>query len=236
MHLLKLYDDPRPLLLLTIVCGITVWWLSPLYLCIISFCLLNCLYSPLFNQSIHKKPTLYYHAIFFVCSWCMIKFIIDSLTMPISCYELLTNTVILGLRLCVLILLGLYLISKTTPRHIALAAGWYLRPFFKQHTWEITLALSLMFHTIPRLFHTVSQIQATTRHSLSLLSRLQHIQVIMSTTTRILIMSISKQSTVIIAKHLASPEPWELNHPPKTYSMFIAIAISCCLIYLSILS
>lgn len=231
---LILYDDPRPLLLLTIVCGITIWWLSPFYLCIIFFCLLNYLYNLLFNQSIHKKPIL--HAIFFVCSWCIIKFIIDSLTVPINYYELLTNTAILGLRLFVLILLGLCLISKTTPRHIALAAGWYLRPFFKQHAWEVTLALSLMLHTIPRLLHTVSQIQTTTKHRLSLLSRLQHIQIIMSTTTRILIMSISKQSTVIIAKHLDSPEPWELKHPPKTYSMFIAIAISCCLIYLSILS
>lgn len=231
-----IYDDPRPILLLSIVCGVVVWWSSPLYLCIISLCLLSILFLPSLPQSVYKKTTIYYHAIFFICSWCVIKFVVDSFTIPMPLYEALANTALLALRLCILTFLGLLLISKTTTRNIALAAGWYLRPFFKQHSWEIALALTLMLHTIPRLFHTISQVRITTRHRLSHLSNYKQIQIIMSTITRILIVSITKQTIAIIAKRLAFPEAWELKQSPVKYHIVIAIIISCILIYFSILS
>lgn len=231
----RYYDDPRPLLLITISSGITTWWLAPRYLSILLLVIIILLFFP---RSSRSNTALYIRKFFlpavgFITFWCFIKFIMDWTTST-SINESFIETGILALRLSVIITLGLVLISHTTPRCIALSTAWYLRPLFKQHAWEIALALSLMLHTIPRLFYIIAQIRMTVKNRFASFSYFQRIQIVVSTTVRIVMLSTMHQTNALIARQLDNPTAWEFHHPPIMHHMFIAILITCCLIWLSI--
>ncbi len=61
---------------------------------------------------------------------------------------------LLGLRLGVLLLLGLGLALATSPRSLGLAAAHLTRPFLGGRAWQVALALALLVHFQPLVWRS----------------------------------------------------------------------------------
>jgi biotin transport system permease protein len=98
----------------------------------------------------------------FVGLWTVVKCLVE-LWSGASVATALTESGLLGLRLGLLILVGLCLALSSSPRKLGLALAWMLRPVLGRRAWSVALALALMIHFLPLTWQTFARLRQTMR-------------------------------------------------------------------------
>jgi biotin transport system permease protein len=151
--------DPRCKLLVAAALGLLTWRCGPFGLA--AFGLAAGLLAwrlALFGPA-HRRALV--SAGWFALLWTVMKFCLDLLDAPV--FEAAGQALLLGLRLGILLFLGLTLAQAGSPRQYGLALTWALRPALRDRAWRAGLALALMLHYLALCFETYSAVAATVR-------------------------------------------------------------------------
>lgn len=155
---------------------------------------------------------------YFILGWTVIKFAMDctpllSGTTP-DYATALTASAILGLRLTILISIGLLLATSSSARQLGLALSWFLRPFMGKRSWEPALSLALMIHFIPLVQRTFSQVIRAMELRNPPRSKWHRFTLIPQAVLRICAQKTWTQTVAVAARKLDSPDAWVPNFPP----------------------
>lgn len=148
--------DPRPLLLVAIAYGILVWQVGPTGLATIAVGVLGALAHPLVRR--RRTPGMVRGLVRFCAFWGLLKFALDMLVEVPDVAGALAGAALLSGRLALLGGIGMALTLAVSPRALALALAWLLRPLMGDAAWRPALALALMLHFLPLTQRTVAQV------------------------------------------------------------------------------
>jgi len=151
--------DPRLKMGAALVLGPLLWGMHPLAVGGWGVVLLPVVWVLSLAQPLGRKMILSLFG--FVVFWCGMKFLLDVITgLPVE--AVIVDSLLLGVRLSALLLLGLSLALSTSARSLGLAVSWGLRPFMgKERAWKVALSLALMVHFLPLCLSTMNQVKQT---------------------------------------------------------------------------
>lgn len=153
--------DPRLKIGVALIMGPALWGLSP-SLVIASAVLLGIGVHGL-NASHPLADRQVRTLALFVLFWIALKAVFDALA-GIPLHLLIPSALILGIRLCALMLLGLVLAGSTSARALGMAITWALQPVVgRERAWKIALALALMVHFLPLCLDTMERIKQSVK-------------------------------------------------------------------------
>ena len=237
----RLFDpaDPRPLLPVIAVWGLVAWKLPPFELLLLCtaggvatvFGILKSSRSPAvpnFRQAVRIARGM----LLFSLGWSCVLFLL-SLVGGMPQEQAARNAGELALRLVTVSLLGLCLVSTASPRAIALALSWYLRPLFGKKVWEAALALGLMIHFLPLALTTLNQSREAIRLRLPSCPARRKIILVVSVTLRRLAQKSWEQAIAVASRHLDRPEAWLPASRPAGLPMLKALLL--CLVSFALL-
>lgn len=213
--------DPRLKILLAGCFGIATWHVEPAILCTYAFFLwMLCARADFFSRAHWPMLRSY---LLFVLFWTGIKFALDCTPLlfgpPMQTGPFMQQAGIeaglLGLRLCILIGLGLVLALTTSPRQLGLALSWFLRPVLGQNSWKTALSLALMIHFLPLAQSTFAQVRQAILLRQPKRSRWERFVLVPQATLRILAQKTWTQTIAIAARGLDTPEAWVPHFPPQ---------------------
>ncbi|MBF0531440.1 MAG: hypothetical protein HQK55_19650 [Deltaproteobacteria bacterium] len=215
--------DPRLKIVLTILWGGLTWKAGPAGLIGCALILIGVLFLLRYRQAANPKIARTYFT--FVLGWMSLKLILD-LWAGIELSAAAANTGIFGLRLFVLLLLGLFLAQSTSPRRLGLALSWFLRPIAGRNSWKSALALALMVHFLPLIWQTMDRVKTTILLRAAHASWRQRQLLFLKATLRTLSHKTYQQAMAIAARGLDSPEMWvaDFNSPALVYIVGVIIA------------
>lgn len=208
--------DPRLPLLLGLGHGLLVWRSGPLALCLTGglFLLLTWLAGkPMGNGALAGRRGMLRAGLPFVLGWAGLKTAVllweggGDMTAP-ALAPALAEGALLGLRLCCLLLIGLFVTTWTSPLRLGQAARWLLRPLLGRRAWEIALALALMLHFMPLVWDTAGRIRLALRCRALPLSRPRQAAVLVGVLLRRLSQAAWTQTLAIAARHLDHDAAW----------------------------
>ena len=136
------------------------------------------------------------------------------------------DAALLGLRLCVLIGLGLLLALTTSPRQLGLALSWFLRPVLGKNAWKTALSLALMIHFLPLVQTTFAQVKQTIRLRQPKRSRWERVLLVTQATLRLLAQKTWSQTVAVAARGLDSPEAWVPHFPPQPLNWILGFLMA----------
>ena len=151
--------DPRLKMGAALVLGPLLWAMHPLAVGSWGAVLLPMVWALSLAQPLGSK--MIFSLFGFVVFWCGMKFLLDAMTgLPIG--TVVGDSLLLGVRLSALLLLGLSLALSTSARLLGLAVSWALRPFLgRERAWKVALSLALMVHFLPLCLSTMNQVKQT---------------------------------------------------------------------------
>ena len=166
----------------------------------------------------------------FVIFWTALKFLLDVVggaraETPLG--DAFSNAALLGVRLLILVFIGLCLAQATSPRKLGLALSWALRPFLGKRAWKTALACGLMIHFLPLAWSTISRIRETMSRRCGALSRLQRAALLPKAALRVLSQKTWTQTLGIAARGLDTPAAWEPDFPlnPRAWVFGLMLAV-----------
>ncbi len=118
---------------------------------------------------------------------------------------------LLGLRLFVLLCLGLVITLMASPRALGLALAWYSRPIFGRRAWRAALALSLMVHFLPQAWRAADTVRASIARRCPELPWHRRARLLPQATIRVLAQSTWEQTLALAARDLDRAAAWETN-------------------------
>nr|WP_319775861.1 hypothetical protein [uncultured Sphaerochaeta sp.] len=217
--------DPRIKICLGLLIGLLTWKSGPIGVILYGLALAFPLYT-LSGTRPTNRSVIRAFAIF-VIFWMAIKWL-SAILEGANWVSALPETALLGLRLLVLLLLGLTLALSTQPRRMGLALSWFLQRFLGKKAWQLALAMALMIHFLPLVWETISTVRTTIALRASDLSRYRRTVLMIQATMRALSQKTWDQTLAIVARGLDSPEAWTANFPfhirEWTSALLIAVA------------
>jgi len=121
----------------------------------------------------------------------------------------LKESLILGVRLSVLVLVGLSLAALTSRVQVGRAVSSLFRPVFRDRSWQGAMSLALMIHFIPVTMGTMHSVQRTLSlrgHGLSVRQRLH---LFVTTVMRNLSRSTWDQTMALAVRGLEEQKAWQ---------------------------
>jgi biotin transport system permease protein len=121
----------------------------------------------------------------------------------------LKESLILGARLSVLVLVGLSLAALTSRVQVGRAVSSLFRPVFRDRSWQGAMSLALMIHFIPVTMGTMHSVQRTLSlrgHGLSVRQRLH---LFVTTVMRNLSRSTWDQTMALAVRGLEEQKAWQ---------------------------
>lgn len=224
--------DPRLKILLAGCFGVATWHVDNTTLGAYSFFLwLLCARADFFTRA---RWPMFRAYLAFILLWVFLKFILDSLPSMASIHLLplpllrqnAIEAALLGLRLCVLIGLGLVLTLTTSPRQLGLALSWFLRPILGKNSWKTALSLALMIHFLPLVQSTFAQVKQTIRLRQPKRSRWQRFLLVPQAALRLLAQKTWNQTVAVAARGLDSPEAWQPHFPPQPVNWILGFLVT----------
>ena len=171
---------------------------------------------------------------YFIIGWTTVKFALDCtplLSGIIPDYRAaLIASAILGLRLTILISIGLLLATTSSARQLGLALSWFLRPIMGKRSWEPALSLALMIHFIPLVQRTFSQVMRAMELRNPPRSKWHRFTLIPQAVLRICAQKTWTQTVAVAARKLDSPDAWIPNFPTcycQLVVSFLLIIAAC---------
>lgn len=196
--------DARIKIMLSIVLGVCAWRAGPwaLGLFFVSTGLLAWAVAgmSLFSQRQIKGLLL------FVGVWTAVK---AGMELVAHNPMWLEQSLILGARLSVLVLVGLSLAALTSRVQVGRAVSSLFRPVFRDRSWQGAMSLALMIHFIPVTMGTMHSVQRTLSlrgHDFSVRQRLH---LFVTTVMRNLSRSTWDQTMALAVRGLEEQKAWE---------------------------
>jgi biotin transport system permease protein len=223
--------DPRLKILLVLGLGVLTWRAGGTGVaCYLTFALLAA--AATFARGVHGKRQLKMLALV-VLSWTGLKAGFELLD-GAAWGEAGAESLLLGGRLLVLVLLGLALTAATSTRQLGLAAGWFLRPVLGRRSWRAALGLALMVHFLPLTLRTLQQVNTTIRLRGQQLALPHRLGLLVKTTLRALSRKTWDQTVALAVRGLDREEMWRMRRPlePAEWSAGAVLLGAACLVSL----
>lgn len=198
--------DPRVSLFLVLVTGLQVWTIPPRGLALVGLGAVLLLTVLGAQDAIKLRVARTYFTL--IAFWVAVQVLLQMIQgTPLA--QGAFAGLILGVRLAILLSLGLILALLASPRALGLALSWYSRPLFRRSAWKVALALSLMVHFLPMVWASIE----TTRSSIALrcpdLPWRQRATLVPQATIRALSQKTWEQTIAIAARRLDSADAWK---------------------------
>ena len=216
--------DPRPLLLVALCYGILVWQVGPLGLAAIGMGVLGALAHPFMRR--RHTPGMVRGLVRFCAFWGLLKFALDMLVATPDVADALAGAALLSGRLALLGGIGMVLTLAVSPRALALALAWALRPLMGDAAWRPALALALMLHFLPLTQRTVTQVTqcAARRQPHGGLRR--RLTLVPAAILRILGQRTWQQTVALAVRGLDTPEAWRPCFAPACRAWLWAVLLT----------
>ncbi|KAB1443430.1 cobalt transporter [Pseudodesulfovibrio senegalensis] len=140
-----------------------------------------------------------------------------------------------GIRLLVLLHLGLVLSESTSARQIGRAFCWALRPLGTQRSWRFGLSLALMIHFIPMTIEVMQKAGQTLKLRRARLGFWLRMRVLPGMVMRIMAGKTWESALGVSARGLGRPEAWAYPLSFRVRDVFFLFGIclgGCCLFLL----
>ena len=205
-----IHCDPRLKIITCMLLGLCALRAEPLGLAVFGMAL-GCVLGLL----AWRKPmnrTLIRSYIAFVIMWMAVKLGLD-LWSGISWQEALQSSGLLGLRLVVLLSLGLVLAISTSSRSLGLGLTSMLRPILREKAWQLALAMALMVHFIPLNFQVIKTVHTAFNTRAPRLAWYRRVQLFVGAVLRNWSQKVWKQTLALASRGLDTPEAWSAQIP-----------------------
>lgn len=219
--------DPRLKLLLAVGLGLTLWYGGPWGLAVGAFLLLTALVL-LAKRGRLRLQILGMVAVF-ALSW-------TAIAWGMGVWEgrggsaALQQAGLLGLRLLLLLLLGVFLALASSARQLGLGLSWFLRPLLGGKAWQVALAVSLMLQFLPRTLETLVQVRRMDRLRAPERGVWRRWALMAQTVLRVLSQSTWKQTVALAARGLDTPDAWQPAFAPQPWRWLLGLALLVCCI------
>jgi biotin transport system permease protein len=201
-------SDPRLKIAVALTSGLAVWHAGAygtfLYLAV----LLGIAGSlRLFTRDFRKTLRAYAG---FVLLWVGVKIGVDLISggAPAS---VLFEGLLLGVRLCTVLFIGLFLAELTSLRSMGAAVAWSLRPILGAHAWKGALALALTVHFLPLFRGIASTILSTMRLRGAHVPLLRRVPLFTGALLRSAGQKTWSRTLALAARRLDEPEAWAIR-------------------------
>lgn len=223
--------DPRMCVLLTALLGLMVWRAK--LPAVLVFLALVATAFAIGNLTRRMEPGSLGRTLRFAAFWAGIKLFFDIANLlwrlwpqlaaaglphafPLLAAGLpppLEDALLLFLRLLTLMAAALALALHLSPRSLALAVTWFLRPLAGKNAWKPALALALMAQYLPRIHHISAQTRLAARSRGLPDSGLAYWRIALPQVIRLLSQSAWGRAVGIVSRGLDCPEAWSENAP-----------------------
>jgi biotin transport system permease protein len=197
--------DPRVKLACGLAMGVLVWRAGPvglgLYLALPATLLF------LFRQQWPGRAAVVRNYLAFVLFWMLAKWGLDvlwgmdwALALEISAW--------LGVRLVILLMVGLCLGLTTSSRQLGMAANWALRPVLGKRAWKASLALAIMIHSLPLAWQALAQVRLALTARRLRVGRVRRALLTVQGVLRLLGRRAWEQAVAVASRRLDRAEAW----------------------------
>lgn len=217
---LALSVDARPKILLALVIGLTMGRLPDAALILLA--LAGALLCSSLGGFARGCLGLWRVSAAFVLVWSGLKMGLDLLD-GAAMDAALRAAFFLGLRLTVLLLLGLSLAMSASPRALGLGLAWFLRPALGPASWRIALSLSLMIHFLPLTWSAASGLLQNLARRWPDCPWPVRLRLIPAALLRVMGQATWDQAKAIAARGLDRPEAWRTDRPVRPLEWLTAL-------------
>lgn len=219
--------DPRLKLGMALVLGPLLWGMHPIGVVGWGSVLLPVVWALSLAQPLGKKMIV--SLLGFVVFWVGIKFLLDVVTgLPVS--EVAVEALVLGVRLSVLLLLGLFLALSTSARSLGLAVSWVILPFAgRERAWKVALSLALMVHFLPLCLTTMTQVKQTLALRYPGCGFFKKMVIIPQAVIRALGQKTWNQTLAVACRGLENGDAWQPDFRWRVKDSMGAFVIAVCL-------
>lgn len=203
--------DARVKIGLSIITGISVWQARPEVLAVLALAAALLTWIVAGSSLITRRQIG--ALVLFIGAWTGVKAAMEFIAKN---PDGLKQSLILGGRLSVLVLVGLGLAALTSRIQVGRAVTSLLRPVLGNRSWQGAMSLALMIHCIPltmRTLHTVMQTIALRGYGLSLRKRLYFF---VTTVMRCLSRTTMDQTVALAVRGLENERAWQDPQPIKS--------------------
>ncbi len=197
--------DPRVKLACGLVMGILVWRAGlvglGLYLALPAALLF------LFRGQWPGRAAVVRNYLAFVAFWMLAKWGLDVLW-GMDWVQALDISAWLGLRLVILLMVGLCLGLTTSSRQLGMAANWVLRPVLGKRAWKASLALAIMIHSLPLAWQALAQVRLALTARRLKVGRVRRTLLTVQGVMRLLGRRAWEQAVAVASRRLDRAEAW----------------------------
>jgi biotin transport system permease protein len=163
--------------------------------------------------------------IIFAAIWTAVKFGLD-LWQGAGAPAAVQNSLLLGARLIVVLLIALVLAQSTSSRRLGLALSWLLRPVLGGHAWKAALSLALMIHFLPLVWFASDAVATGLKARGPGISRKRRMIVFPTALLARLANTTWSQTVAVAARGLDRPEAWrsDFNAPAVAWIAALIVA------------
>lgn len=202
--------DPRIKILAAMIFGLLALRASMAGLLAFAAPLSALLWAMSAAKPVNRSMTRAY--VLFVAVWMAVKFGLDLWT-GLALREAAITSGELGLRLAILILIGLALAQATSPRSLGLGLAAMLRPVLRGRAWRTALSMALFVHFLPLVWQSINTVR--TSFTVRGLSLPWHRRMLLMTQALLRYWSQKawKQTLALATRGLDGPEAWDATLP-----------------------
>ncbi|MFO7802680.1 MAG: energy-coupling factor transporter transmembrane component T [Desulfovermiculus sp.] len=200
--------DARIKMAVSIVAGVCVWKAGPVALGLFAFSAAGVAWMVAGRGLIGRGQLK--GLVYLAGAWTAIK----------ACLELysrnpqwLEQSLLLGGRLAVLVLVGVCLAALTSRVQVGLALSSLLRPLCGTKSWQAALSLALMIHFIPLALGTLQTVKRTLSLRGQDLSMKQRMHFFVTTVMRTLSRTTWDQTLALAVRGLEEEKAWQQSRP-----------------------
>lgn len=162
--------------------------------------------------------------VYFLAVWIVVKLALD-LWSGASLTAAAGQAGLLGLRLGVLLLLGLALSLATSPRSLGLGVANLSRPFLGGKAWQAALALALFVHFLPLAWHSIKAVKTSFRVRGLALSWWRRLLLFCQALLRYWSQKTWRQTLALASRGLDGQEAWNRPLPMAPGQWLIGLAL-----------
>ncbi len=205
--------DPRVSIAVTALVGLSVWNLPKIAVVILT--VVAGIFAIVAGAGRSGSRRTWILGGSFLVFWVGTKFIFDWWNHPDAIGEAASEALWMGIRLALLLLLGMILSLITTPRGLGLAFSWFLKPVMRNDAWKAGLALALMLSFIPRTFRTLAALKRSLDMRCPHLSFYRRMFLLGLAVLRVLALQSWGVAMAVASRNLYRAEPWEYPRQPR---------------------
>lgn len=223
LHRTLINADPRLKIAVALTTGLSVWHADSLGVLFYAFflCILG-VAARLFPQN--SRNTLAAYA-GFTLLWVAVKIGVDLLSGKETA-EALADGGLLGVRLAMVLFIGLFLAEITSLRSLGAAVSWALRPLFKSNAWKGALALALTVHFLPLIWSTTRTIRGTMKLRGASLPLHRRVPLFTGALMRSLGQKTWSRTVALAARGLDEPQAWDIRLSTSIMECLTALVLA----------